>query len=61
VVAAPGPVHGQIVESLIGSISDAVKAMPTSSVAGSLTTRGWEGALRYLDNDEYALMIVVEV
>ncbi|KAK9359705.1 hypothetical protein V1504DRAFT_457329 [Lipomyces starkeyi] len=28
VVAAPGPVHGQMVESLIGSISDAVATMP---------------------------------
>ncbi|KAK9329399.1 hypothetical protein V1520DRAFT_311223, partial [Lipomyces starkeyi] len=28
---------------------------------GTLTTRGWDGALRYLDNDEYALIIVVAV
>ncbi|KAK9335720.1 hypothetical protein V1521DRAFT_463421 [Lipomyces starkeyi] len=42
------------------NIKHRLSGASSTNIRRSLTTRGWYGALRYLDNDAYILMIAVE-
>ncbi|KAK9325135.1 hypothetical protein V1517DRAFT_254796 [Lipomyces orientalis] len=64
IVAAPSPLHGQMVgldANIKGRLSYSSEMSNTTYTGDSSTTRNWDGALRYRSSEGYILMVAVEV